>query len=92
MPLMAARISERVRDFHEALLEAGCGGKTILRSDAEKLLMERWDVGISAARLYIDTGRGLGLWTLTGEPRGGKGALQRSVTFGPPGLLVSVGQ
>lgn len=88
---MAARINDRVKELHEALILADCGGKTILRSDVEKLMMERWEIGISAARLYIDTGRGLGLWTLVGEPRGAKGALQREVTSGPSGLFISSG-
>lgn len=85
---MGVRVSERVESFHKAALSAGLEGKTILRSDVEKLFMEKWKIGLSASRLYIDTGRGLGFWRLVGEPKGGKGALERGLSFGPSGLLI----
>jgi hypothetical protein len=86
---MAARITERVAGLHLALIRAECGGKTVLRSDVETLLMERWGVGLSTARLYIDTGRSLQLWTPTGDGRGPKGDLPRVIVSGPPGLLIN---
>jgi hypothetical protein len=85
---MAVRVSERVEAFHEALILSGNEGKIILRSDVEELFMKKWKIGLSASRLYIDTGRGLGLWRLVGEPKGGRGSLERGLAFGPSGLLI----
>lgn len=83
---MAGRISERVLSLYAALIKAGCGGKLILKSDVEKLLMEKYGISIATTRFYIDTGRALELWTMT-DRRAKENALKLP-SSGPNGLLI----
>jgi len=82
------KVVPRVVSLHQALLQAGCGGRVILRSAAEAQIMRKWGVSPASCRSYIDAGRVLGLWELTTSgPRVAEGLLPLGYRA-LPGLLI----
>lgn len=61
-----------MREIHAALIEAGWSNKKFPRDEMEAYLAQDMGLSLSNIRVYIDTGRVLGLWQVVDRrPRPG---------------------